>query len=271
MSAFSVPNARYPRNSGGPRDRREELGRKRATTISSDGKDHATGRSHDSATFANAVGYLRVSTDEQADSGLGIEAQRASITAAAARLGLHLREVFTDAGVSGSLPLADRPALLQAVTALHRGDVLLVAKRDRLGRDLLEVAMIERLVKKKRARSLSAAGEGTENDEPANIMFRFLIDAFAEYERLMTAARTKAGLAAKRAKGERAGTLPFGYQLAEGSRQRLAPAPIEQRLMARVRELSALGRSLRQNAETLNAEGWRHTLALSVRRTPAPR
>ncbi len=109
----------------------------------------------------SAIGYLRCSTDRQADSGLGIEAQRASITATAARLGLPLAAVFTDAGASGSLAIDDRPVLLDAVSVLKRGDVLLVAKRDRIGRDVVEVAMVERLVTKRGARIVSAAGEGT--------------------------------------------------------------------------------------------------------------
>src|SRR5690242_17976887 len=103
-----------------------------------------------------ALAYLRVSTDKQADSGLGLDAQRASVTAAAARLKLAITSVFIDAGVSGALALADRPVLMEAVTALKRGDVLLVAKRDRLGRDVIEVAMIERLIGKRGARVVSA-------------------------------------------------------------------------------------------------------------------
>src|SRR2546426_77525 len=93
-----------------------------------------------------ALGYVRCSTDKQAESGLGLEAQRTSITAVAARLKLPLGQVFEDAGKSGSLAIEDRPVLLEAVSALRRGDVLLVAKRDRIGRDVIAVAMIERLI-----------------------------------------------------------------------------------------------------------------------------
>lgn len=204
---------------------------------------------------ANAIGYLRVSTDQQADSGLGLDAQRASVTAAAARLDLTLRDVVTEAGISGSVSLADRPVLLQAVSALQRGDVLLVAKRDRLGRDVFEVGMIERLIAKHRARVVSAAGEGSDSNDPSNLLLRHVIDAFAEYERLIIAARTKAALAAKRARGERVGTLPFGSQLAEDGRH-LEPAPIEQRLLARMRALHAAGWSYRKIADDLKAHGW---------------
>jgi DNA invertase Pin-like site-specific DNA recombinase len=90
---------------------------------------------------------------------------------------------------------------------LKPGDSLLVAKRDRLGRDPIVVAMIESAVVRKGARIVSAAGEGTEGDEPSHVLMRHLIDAFAEYERLIIVARTKAALQAKKARGERVGYI----------------------------------------------------------------
>src|SRR5262245_3225867 len=113
-----------------------------------------------------AVAYVRVSTPDQAESGLGLEAQDAAIQAAAARLGVTVGRTFEDAGVSGGLPLEQRPGLLATLDAVRAGDVLLVARRDRLGRDVLNVAMIERLVERRGARVCSAAGEGTDDDSP---------------------------------------------------------------------------------------------------------
>jgi len=74
----------------------------------------------------NAIGYLRVSTDKQAESGLGLDAQREHVTACAGRLNLALTRVCVDAAVSGSLTIEDRPVLLDAVASLRRGDCLLV-------------------------------------------------------------------------------------------------------------------------------------------------
>ena len=99
------------------------------------------------------------------------------MTAAAARLQLHLTDTFINAGTSGGLAIEDRPVLLEAVAALKCGDVLLVAKRDRLGRDVIAVAMIERLVSKRGARVVSAAGEGTDSDDPSALLMRRLITA----------------------------------------------------------------------------------------------
>jgi site-specific DNA recombinase len=193
---------------------------------------------------ARAIGYVRVSTEQQADSGLGLEAQQASIAGAALRLGLELTRRFEDAGTSGALAIEDRPVLLDAVAALRRGDVLLVAKRDRLGRDVIAVAMIERLIAKRGARVVSAAGEGTDSDDPT-----------AEYERALIAARTRAALAAKRRRGERvSGIIPFGYRLGADGRALEGDAG-EQQTLATIRLLRASGTSLRAVAAELNRQG----------------
>ena len=213
-----------------------------------------------------AIGYVRVSTEQQAESGLGLQAQEAAVTAAASRLGLELARVFVDAGTSGGLGIEDRPVLLDAVSALKRGDVLLVAKRDRLGRDVIAVAMIERLIAKRGARVISAAGEGTDSDDPAALLMRRLIDSFAEYERALIAARTRAALAAKRKRAERiSGRLPYGFRL--GANQRtLEPDEREQSTLTLISSLRADGTPLRGIAGELNARGlrtrsgspWRH-------------
>jgi DNA invertase Pin-like site-specific DNA recombinase len=115
--------------------------------------------------------------------------------------------------------------------------------------------MIERLVAKRGARVISAAGEGTESDDPAGLLMRRLIDSFAEYERLIISARTRAALAAKRRRGERvSGIVPFGYRLAADGRTLEAHTP-EAEALATIHGLRAEGRSLRAIADTLNAAG----------------
>jgi DNA invertase Pin-like site-specific DNA recombinase len=231
------------------------------------------------ARTGRAVGYVRVSTDQQAESGLGLEAQEAALAGAASRLRLELVRVFVDAGTSGKLAIEDRPVLLDAVTTLKRGDVLLVAKRDRLGRDVIAVAMIERLIAKRGARIVSAAGEGTETDDPAALLMRRLIDSFAEYERALIAARTRAALAAKRRRGERvSGRLPFGYKLA-ADRRTLLMDEDEQRTVVAVAQLHAAGCSLRRIADELNQRGsrtrsgalWRHQYVAAMVRASCVR
>jgi DNA invertase Pin-like site-specific DNA recombinase len=225
--------------------------------------------------------YLRVSTEEQADSGLGLEAQLAACQAYAARMGWEIVAVFRDDGVRGSLPLHLRPGLIDAIGALTRGAILLVAKRDRLSRgDSLTTATIEAAVTKRGARVVSAAGEGTESDDPANILMRRMIDAFAEYERLIIAARTRSALRAKIARGERAGQVPYGSRPSGNgpkSKKRELPTglePEEQEVatIGVMLELRAAGWSLRRIARELDSRGhatkngrpWRHSTVHQV-------
>jgi DNA invertase Pin-like site-specific DNA recombinase len=202
-----------------------------------------------------AIAYLRVSTDEQANSGLGLEAQLTAIHAAATRLGVDVVATFTDAGVSGSTSLEDRPQLLQAVNSLSTGDVLLVAKRDRLGRDVVAVAMMEAAVARRNARIVSAAGEGTDGNDPASQLMRTMVDAFAEYERNIIRSRTKAALGAKKARGERVGSIPYGYRLAADG-VRLEEDEAEQAVLVAVATMRAQGLSLRAIATALEAQGY---------------
>lgn len=196
------------------------------------------------------IAYLRVSTDKQVDSGAGLDAQFDACLKSAG----SLAGTFRDEGVSGATSLDKRPALLAAIGALKKGDVLIVAKRDRLGRDPLVVAMIESAVTRKGARIVSAAGEGTDSDNPSDVLMRRMIDAFAEYERLIIGARTKAALQAKKQRKERVGHIPFGYQLAADG-VHLEENPKEQETIRKIEALKACGMSLRQIAAHLNENG----------------
>jgi DNA invertase Pin-like site-specific DNA recombinase len=159
-----------------------------------------------------AIGYTRVSTDEQAQSGLGLDAQRAAIVK---HLGREPDEMHTDAGLHGDRP--DRPGLLAAIDALHQGDTLIVAKRDRLARDMYLSCWIEKEVKRRGAVIVSAAGEGTDDEEPTSVLLRRIIDAFSEFERAMIRQRTSAAMARLRAKGKKTGgDPPYGWKYVDG-------------------------------------------------------
>jgi len=224
---------------------------------------------------SNAVVYLRVSTEEQAASGLGLEAQRAACLAWAERERRPVSGVFEE-DVSGAAHLDKRPELTNALMSLQPGDVLLVAKRDRLGRDPIVVAMIEATVGRSRARVVSAAGEGTDDDSPTSVLMRRMVDAFAEYERLIIRARTVAALAAKRRRNERTGQIPIGRRLDADGRTVLVDQ-VEEQLVELIRRLRAEGRSLRSIAADLTARGvppknggkaWSHSTVVSVLSRP---
>lgn len=199
-----------------------------------------------------AIGYLRVSTEDQR---LGPDAQRAMIAAWAAREGVEVVGWHVDAGVCSASDLTERPALLAALAALRvdRAGILVVAKRDRLARDVMVSAAVERAVETAGARVLSASGEGN-GSTPADAFMRTVIDGAAAYERALIRARTKAALAVKRARGERAGGVPYGY--AADAAGRLSPDPAEQQVVAAVRELRGAGLPLRAVVTDLAARGF---------------
>jgi site-specific DNA recombinase len=199
-----------------------------------------------------AVAYIRVSTEDQK---LGPEAQRAAVEAWAARDGVCVAAWQVDHGVSGGSDLGERPALVAALGALRAlgAGVLVVAKRDRLARDVYVAATIERAVATGGARVVSA--DGTANgDTPADAFMRTILDAAAAYERALIRARTKAALGAKRARGERSGELPYGYRLATDGAH-LEADEGEQAVLAVVRELRAAGLSHRRIVAELGARG----------------
>jgi DNA invertase Pin-like site-specific DNA recombinase len=159
--------------------------------------------------------------------------------------------IYKDEGLSGSLSLEKRPGIFNALQALKKGDLLLVAKRDRLGRDPLVIAMIEAAVLRKGAKIISASGEGTDNEDPSSILMRRMIDAFAEYERLIIKARTKVALQAKKSRNERVGHIPFGQKLsANGTNLELHDE--ESVILKEMQRLRKRGKSIRDIAKTLN-------------------
>ena len=199
---------------------------------------------------SKVVAYIRVSTEDQ---HLGPEAQIAAINVWATRQNVTVVAVHRDLGVSGATPLADCPGLMAALNDLsvHGAGMLVVAKRDRLARDVMKAAMVEASAEKVGARVVSAAGEGDGTDPAAQLM-RTIVDAFAQYERAMIAARTRAALAVKKMKGERTGGIPYGFAVdADG---RLISNDDERKAIALARKLSSQGLSLRAICVLLKTE-----------------
>ena len=201
---------------------------------------------------SRVIGYVRVSTDEQHQ---GPRAQRDALEAWCARHGAELVAVHEDRGVSGAAELDRRPGLLAALDALEAegAGVLLVAKRDRLARDVMLAAMIERMADRAGATVTAADGAG-EGSGPEALLLRRMVDAFAEYERAMIRARTRAALGAKRTRGERVGGVPLGARVAADG-VHLEADPGEAEALEIVRELRAAGVSIRAIAAELNARG----------------
>jgi DNA invertase Pin-like site-specific DNA recombinase len=146
-----------------------------------------------------AVGYVRVSTTEQATGGLGLEGQRSTIVAACTARGLNVADVYTDAGVSSVA--TTRPALDEALAAVEAapGRVLVVAKLDRLARSLSAYAA---LVDRSRRNGWQLLALDTpEAATPQGEAMQLVVLAFAQMERRLISQRTVDALAAARARG----------------------------------------------------------------------
>jgi len=189
--------------------------------------------------MSRTIAYLRCSTEEQADSRAGLEAQRAAIIVEAKRRGwdeADLRYV-EDAGFSGKD--LHRPGIEAALDALrHRkADTLVVSKLDRLSRSLVDFAgLMDRASRERWA--LIALDLNVDTSTPAGEAMAAMLATFAQFERRLIGERTKSALAVKRAAGVRLG------------RPRLIPDEIVARIIA---ERSS-GATLRAIADGLNRD-----------------
>lgn len=165
-----------------------------------------------------AVAYFRCSSLAQAESGLGLEAQRSAVEAFCSAQKLKLVSTYSDEGVSGSTAPQDREMLPRAIAAIASGEAthLVVARLDRLSRDTLHLLLLDREVAKHGGRVVSAAGEGTSGDDPASVLTRTVLSAVAEMERKVISHRTSVALQAKVARGELVGRPPVGFHAIAG-------------------------------------------------------
>jgi DNA invertase Pin-like site-specific DNA recombinase len=218
-----------------------------------------------------ALGYIRVSSEEQADSGLGLEAQRQRIAAYCAMKGLRLAEVFEDPGISGGKPLASRRAGSQLLAAANKSRALMiVAKLDRLFRSVADAANVIADFDRKGIQ-LVAIAESFDMCSPYGRAMAQMASVFDELERAMIRERTLCAMNVKRSRGERiSGHAPYGWDF--GSDGRLVENSAEQKGIARMRQLHTDGSSYRGIATRLEADGilpkrgkrWAHTTVKSI-------
>jgi DNA invertase Pin-like site-specific DNA recombinase len=184
------------------------------------------------------IGYCRVSTEEQAVSGLGLRAQESAIRRECERRGLDLISLHEDAGVSGKT--MNRPALEAVLKSLDLGEgsVLMVAKLDRLTRSVHDATGLMA-----RAESggwgLVALDAPVDTTTPQGAAMAQVLAVFAELERRLIGERTKAALAVRRSQGVRLGRPPN--------------LPID--LIERIVELRKSGETFRRICDLLNNEG----------------
>ena len=200
-----------------------------------------------------AIGYIRVSTDEQVRGGVSLDAQEERIRAYASMAGLSLISVIREEGVSAALPLSQRPGGKELLGLLndHAGRHVIALKLDRLFRDA-EDALRQTRLWDRAGIALHMVDMGGTTVNTASAMGRLFLTmtaAFAELERNLIAERTATALNHKKQKREAYSPTPYGYRRIGSS---LAPDDQEQSILRRLKEMRAAGQSLRSIANWLN-------------------
>jgi site-specific DNA recombinase len=201
--------------------------------------------------LSKAILYFRCSSDEQAKSGLGLEAQAKACRAYAKRLGLTQIIEFADEGISGSKEIAKRPSLSAALASLEKGDTFIVYKLDRLSRAMYITFSIQQFIAQKGCFMRSVAGEGLDSTGIDGLIQSTFASLFSQVEREHIRQRTKAALNVKRSRGERIGAIPYGFKLAR-DRKTLKPCEKETKVIRTIVTMRKRGCSYRDIVTRLN-------------------
>jgi len=224
-----------------------------------------------------AIGYVRVSTTEQAIEGVSLAAQRAKIAAWCAANGYEL--VTTHQDKESGRRTDNRPGVQRALAEVtqHKGAALVVYSLSRLARSTQDALAMSKRLDKAGADLVSLSEKIDTTSAAGKMVFRMLA-VLAEFERDIISERTTVAMQHKKAKGERISREPaYGWRFTADNR--VVRDAREQRIVSRVLVLRACGQSLRQIAATLAAAGLRprtgrHWHAKTIKRIvdahPAP-
>lgn len=206
------------------------------------------------APHKQAVGYIRVSTDEQAREGISLEMQAVKVRSYAELNDLALVDIIQDAGISGKSTRA-RPGVqtLMDLVKARNINAVIVYKLDRLARNTVECLNMAQQMDKCGV-ALHSISERLDTQSALGRFFFTLTASLAEMERNLIAERTTAALAQKRSRGEKTGgSVPYGFVADDAGR--LVEHPEEQAAIRRMRELRCQGFSYQRIAERLTDEG----------------
>ncbi len=178
--------------------------------------------------------YTRVSSTEQATEGVSLDAQDERMKAWCSMMGHTPTVVIQDAGVSGSVPPAERPGFKEVIKGLHykQADGVVISALDRVGRSVIDVLTLITDFDKKGWRIFSLR-ESLDTSTAVGKFTVTILAAVAELERGMISQRTKEGVAQLKRQGKRySRSIPWGKQL--GENDMLVDCPVEQEVVARL-------------------------------------
>lgn len=204
------------------------------------------------------VGYIRVSTDEQAAHGVSLANQLSRLRGHAHLHNHELGEIYEDRGVSGRD--MRRLGVRAALAALERGDAegLLVTHLDRLSRSLRDVLyLVDSHFGPGCAFSLLCIDNQLDTSTPTGRMMVAVLATIAQWQREEDVERIKRALAHKKALGLRTGSVPWGYRLA-GDGRTLTPHEPELAVMLLALDMRRHGLTLRAIGDRLKERGLRN-------------
>jgi DNA invertase Pin-like site-specific DNA recombinase len=197
-----------------------------------------------------ALGYVRVSTDQQAERGVSLEAQAEKIRAMAVVHNAVLVEIIVDGGESAKS--LNRPGMARLLAMVDAGEVqtVIIAKLDRLTRSVKDLCtLLERF--ERRGVALVSVAESLDTSSAAGRLVLNIMTAVSQWEREAIGERTRDAMRHKRSNGERVGNISYGYRLAADGRH-LEEDPGEQTVLAEIRRFRREGATLRGIAAALN-------------------
>ena len=217
-----------------------------------------TAEKADNGRRLRAVGYRRVSTEEQVQ-GNGLEVQEQAIRRYCKDTDLNLIDVTSDEGISGSSGLDARVGLASALARLEGGeaDCLVVYRLDRLARDfVLQELLVNRLRERgKPIRSVMEPDIETDTDDPTKVLIRQIVGAIGQYERALIRGRMQAGKLVKAARGGYVGGQPGYGQRADETE--LVDDPGESEVVRLALTLRSAGASYRDICIALTEVGYK--------------
>lgn len=200
-------------------------------------------------------GYTRVSTDKQAEEGESLGTQERKIKGYAMQHELDVEQIFVEKGVSGSVPLQERPVGGQLLIKLQKGDVVITPKLDRMFRSAVDaLKVLDELKKRGVSLHMIDLGGDVTGDGISKLVFTIL-SAVSEAERDRIRERIR-DVKSDQKKRNRflGGTLPFGFvRTKDGS---LREHKQEQQAIRRMVRMQKSGKPLRAIADKMTAEGF---------------
>lgn len=200
------------------------------------------------------IGYIRVSTEKQADSGLSLEYQESKIRAYCDLEELDLVEIVRDEGASAKS--FKREGMQKVISMIKTKAIegIVVLKLDRLTRSVKDLGLFVDLIKKYDV-AFMCVQDKIDTSTPSGVLVLNVLGAVAQFEREAICDRTKAALSVKKANHQKTGGLvPYGFTLgADGSS--LIPNLKEQKAINLIKKLREEGKTFQAIADTLNQKG----------------